>query len=209
MIFGTIETSKAGRAAEFCDVDPESARLELRIITKGGARCEQYLDTQSLVLVVFASHADGFRDRGDREDRQEELRYEPQQALVRCDAQRHQQVASDRDHVALRARVLRLLDPDGEGRRGVRRCVSLSRSSLDGAQRRLQPRGLLADARSLRRAQHHRRPRLDVPSRRGRGVQQHLPRVPHGQRHRVLPQRTPGHPQRTRRRPGRGLRARR
>lgn len=50
MIFGTIETNKAGRVVEFCDVDPESAKLEIRLITKGGTRCIQHLDSESLVL---------------------------------------------------------------------------------------------------------------------------------------------------------------
>ena len=49
MIFGTIETNKAGRVVEFCDVDPESAQLEIRLITKGGTRCIQHLDSESLV----------------------------------------------------------------------------------------------------------------------------------------------------------------
>ena len=50
MIFGTIETNKAGRVVEFCDVDHESAKLEIRLITKGGTRFIQHLDSESLVL---------------------------------------------------------------------------------------------------------------------------------------------------------------
>ena len=53
MIFGTIETSKAGRVVDFCDVDPESAKLEIRMITKGGTRCLQHLDSESLVRSHF------------------------------------------------------------------------------------------------------------------------------------------------------------
>ena len=58
MIFGVIDTNKAGRVAEFCDVDPESAKLELRILTKGGTRCEQYIEPESLVFFSFSeSHS--------------------------------------------------------------------------------------------------------------------------------------------------------
>ena len=42
MIFGTIETDKVPEAAEFCDVDPESAKLEIRLILRGGTRCVQH-----------------------------------------------------------------------------------------------------------------------------------------------------------------------
>ena len=49
MIFGTIETDKAPRAAMFCDVDPESAKLEIRLISKGGTRCYQHMDDEALV----------------------------------------------------------------------------------------------------------------------------------------------------------------
>ena len=55
MIFGTIETSKAGRVVDFCDVDPESAKLEVRLITKGGTRCLQHLDSESLVRIATRS----------------------------------------------------------------------------------------------------------------------------------------------------------
>ena len=50
MIFGTIDTDKVPEAAEFCDVDPESAKLELRLITKGGTRCVQHFDSEPLVV---------------------------------------------------------------------------------------------------------------------------------------------------------------
>lgn len=49
MIFGTIETDKAGKAATFCDVDPESAKLEIRLISKGGTQCYQHMDDEALV----------------------------------------------------------------------------------------------------------------------------------------------------------------
>lgn len=51
MIFGTIETDKAERAAEFCDVDPESAKLEIRLISKGGTHCYQHMDNEPLVSI--------------------------------------------------------------------------------------------------------------------------------------------------------------
>lgn len=34
-------------------MDPESAKLELRILTKGGTRCEQYIEPESLVFLIF------------------------------------------------------------------------------------------------------------------------------------------------------------
>ena len=52
MIFGAIDTDKDGRVATFCDVDPESAKLEIRLITKGGTRCIQYMEPEALVLLI-------------------------------------------------------------------------------------------------------------------------------------------------------------
>ena len=49
-VVGTIETDKVPDVAEFCDVDPESAKLEIRLISKGGARCYQHLDHEALVV---------------------------------------------------------------------------------------------------------------------------------------------------------------
>ncbi|KNB45677.1 disulfide isomerase [Blastocystis sp. subtype 4] len=57
MIFGAIDTDKVPEAAEFCDVDPESAKLELRLITKGGTRCVQHFDSES--LTDFITEATG------------------------------------------------------------------------------------------------------------------------------------------------------
>ena len=53
MIFGAIDTDKAGRVATFCDVDPESAKLEIRLITKGGTRCIQYMEPHALVSFIY------------------------------------------------------------------------------------------------------------------------------------------------------------
>lgn len=123
MIFGVIDTNKAGRVAEFCDVDPESAKLELRILTKGGTRCEQYIEPESLVFnyFLYLTPPDRFRNERNRPYRQEELCDSAQSPYIRSYACRQVQIALHRDHVSLRAPLLRLLHPGRKGRRGLRR----------------------------------------------------------------------------------------
>lgn len=121
IIFGVIDTDKAGRVAEFCDVDPESAKLELRILTKGGTRCEQYLEPESLVcFCLCASRADRFRNERDGAHREEELRDSAQPPELRGAARGQVEVALHRGDVSVRASVLRLLHPGGEGGGGLR-----------------------------------------------------------------------------------------
>ena len=90
IIFGVIDTNKAGRVAEFCDVDPESAKLELRILTKGGTRCEQYIEPEPLVFSfsLCFTPSDRFRDERNLSYRQEELRHSSQSSHVRSHARR-------------------------------------------------------------------------------------------------------------------------
>ena len=71
-------------------MDPESAKLELRILTKGGTRCEQYIEPESLVFLIFLylTHSDRLRNERNGSYRQEELRDSAQSSYIRSYARR-------------------------------------------------------------------------------------------------------------------------
>lgn len=195
--------------AEFCDVDPESAKLELRILTKGGARCEQYLESESIVCFCCFHH----------------LQTDFVTSVTGRIAKKSYVTPHNRPTFeALRAdksksHFIEIMSPF------ERPCYDFSiqvekaaeafavplfpRFHVDGAVGGLQPRGLLADARPLRGAAGARRPRGDVLPRGERSVQPDLPGVPDGERDRELPERRAGDAPLSGRRSGRALRARR
>ena len=207
MIFGTIETDKVPEAAEFCDVDPESAKLEIRLILRGGTRCVQHLDSEPLVEFVG----------GDNEQTDfitESTGKIPKKSYVKfLNIPLFEKMKADTSV----SHFIEIMSPF------QRECYDFSIQvekaaesfavpfspciEVDGAERRFRSHRLLADARPLRQSERARHTLDALPPRRGRRVQQHVPSSADGGLDRPLPERAAGHAPHRRWRSRRALRS--
>ena len=193
MIFGTIETDKVPEAAEFCDVDPESAKLEIRLILRGGTRCVQHLDSEPLVEFVG----------GDNEQTDfitESTGKIPKKSYVKfLNIPLFEKMKADTSV----SHFIEIMSPF------QRECYDFSIQvekaaesfavpfspciEVDGAERGFRSHRLLADARPLRQSECARHTLDALPPRGGRRVQQHVPSSADGGLDRPLPERAAGH----------------